>query len=102
MGDLSHLRSPAIWQFVQQFVQDYSKANIKDPDYCPFVQGIPWFPPQRVSNVASVLLIYLSEAYPRDADVMVVATVQTPAVILYSLFDSSCSQDVSNVGYIVV
>ena len=39
---------------------------------------------------------------PTDAEAIAVATVQTSAVILYTLYDSSWSEDVSIVGCIVV
>ena len=37
-----------------------------------------------------------------DADAIAAATVQTSAVIIYTLYDSSWRQDVSSVGCIVV
>ena len=39
---------------------------------------------------------------PTDADAIAAATVQTSAVIVYTLYDSSWSQDVSSVSCIVV
>ena len=39
---------------------------------------------------------------PADADAIAAAPVQTSAVIVYTLYDSSWSQDVSSMGCIVV
>ena len=44
---------------------------------------------------------YPTGAFP-DAEAIASATVQTSAVIVYTLYNSSWSQDVSSVGCIVV
>ena len=45
---------------------------------------------------------YATGTSPTDAEPIAVATVHTSAVIVYTLYDSSWSQDVSKVGCIVV
>ena len=45
---------------------------------------------------------FRTETSPTAADAMAAATVQTSAVIVYTLYDSSWSQYVSSMGCIVV
>ena len=71
-----HLKSPAIWLFVQQSVQTNNKDNIKLPFYWSFACGIHWslvdenpqitggFVPQRASNVEIIPMSLRHHAMP--------------------------------------